>query len=231
LRERIAVIVVNIGNDWDDLLKEEFQKDYYLSLREFLKSEYRTYRIYPKMHDIFNALKFTSFGDAKAIILGQDPYINENQAHGLAFSVSPGQAPPPSLVNIFKEIASDAGGYLPNNGYLKKWTQQGVMLLNAVLTVRAGKSKSHANKGWEIFTNRIIEILNEKDKPLVFLLWGRDAAQKESLVTNPAHKILKAAHPSPLARGAFFGCRHFSKTNEFLIKKYNTSIDWQIENI
>ena len=223
--------MVNIGNDWDDALKDEFQKDYYLSLREFLKSEYRTYKIYPKMQDIFNALKFTSLKDAKVIIIGQDPYINENQAHGLAFSVAPGRAAPPSLVNIFKEIAADTGGYLPNNGYLKKWTNQGVMLLNTVLTVRAGKSKSHANKGWEVLTNRVIEILNEKTEPLVFLLWGRDAALKEKLVTNPAHKILKAAHPSPLAGGAFFGNRHFSKTNEFLMKNYNTLIDWQIENL
>jgi uracil-DNA glycosylase len=223
--------MVNIGNDWDDLLKDEFKKDYYLNLREFLKVEYRTYRIYPRMSDIFNALKFTSYRDAKAIIIGQDPYINENQAHGLAFSVNPGQPAPPSLVNIFKEIVDDVGGYVPNNGYMKKWTEQGVMLLNTVLTVRAGKSKSHANKGWEILTNRVIEILNEKERPLVFLLWGRDAALKETLVTNPTHKILKAAHPSPLARGAFSGCGHFSKTNEFLTRKYNAAIDWQIENI
>jgi uracil-DNA glycosylase len=183
------------------------------------------------MNDIFNALKFTSYNDAKVVIIGQDPYINENQAHGLAFSVNPGQPVPPSLVNIFKEIAADVGGYVPNNGYLKKWTEQGVMLLNTTLTVRAGKSKSHSNKGWEILTNRIIEILNEKENPLVFLLWGRDAAQKEKLATNPAHKVLKATHPSPLAGGAFFGCRHFSKTNEFLSKRRDATIDWQIENI
>lgn len=221
--------MINIGNDWDELLKEEFTKDYYLKLRDFLKEEYQTKVIYPHMNDIFNALKFTSYENTKVVILGQDPYINEGQAHGLSFSVKPKALIPPSLRNVYKELNSDLGLYIPNNGYLVKWASQGVLLLNNVLTVEAKKSKSHANKGWELFTQKVISILNKKDKPIVFLLWGKDAQSKAKIITN--HKILKAAHPSPLALNAFLGNKHFSQTNEFLKQHYNTVIDWQIENI
>lgn len=224
--------MVNIGNDWDNLLKEEFDKDYYLKIREILKSEYSKKTIYPDMYDIFNALKFTSYKDTKVVILGQDPYHGEGQAHGLSFSVKPGIKIPPSLVNMYKELKDDIDGfYIPNNGFLKKWADEGVLLLNATLTVVKDNANSHSKIGWSIFTDRIIELLNEREKPVVFILWGNNAKCKEALITNKRHLVLKAAHPSPLsAYNGFFGCKHFSKTNEFL-SQFNERIDWQIENI
>ena len=221
-----------LKNDWNELLKDEFSKDYYLSLREFLKNEYTTKIIYPDKYDIFNALHYTSYKDVKVVILGQDPYHGPNQAHGLSFSVSPGVKIPPSLLNIYKELNSDLGCYIPNNGYLKKWADQGVLLLNTSLTVRAGEANSHKNKGWEIFTDKIISLINEKTDPVVFLLWGNNAINKKKLITNKQHLILSSAQPSPLsaARG-FFGSKPFSKINKFLVSVNKAPIDWQIENI
>ena len=222
--------MVNIGNEWDEILKGEFEKEYYLNLREFLKREYFTYQIYPNMYDIFNALKYTSYSDVKAVIIGQDPYHGQGQAHGLCFSVQKGVAVPPSLQNIYKEIYSDLGIPPANHGYLKKWADGGVLMMNAVLTVREGQANSHKGKGWEIFTDRVIELLNQREKPIVFLLWGGNAKQKMRLITNPNHLILQAAHPSPLsAFNGFFGCRHFSKANEFLINHGMEPIDWRID--
>ena len=222
--------MVSIGNEWDDILKGEFEKEYYLNLREFLKKEYFTYHIFPNMYDIFNALKYTSYSDVKAVIIGQDPYHGQGQAHGLCFSVQKGVAVPPSLQNIYKEIYSDLGIPPANHGYLKKWADNGVLMMNAVLTVREGQANSHKGKGWEIFTDRVIELLNEREKPIVFLLWGGNAKQKMRLITNPNHLILQAAHPSPLsAFNGFFGCRHFSKANEFLVNHGMEPIDWRID--
>jgi len=224
--------MVQLGNDWDDILKDEFEKEYYLKLREFLKYEYSHYKIHPDMYDIFNALKWTSFKDTKVVILGQDPYHGENQAHGLAFSVQKGVDIPPSLLNMYKELKNELGLYIPNNGYLEKWAKQGVMLLNASLTVRDGLANSHRNKGWEIFTTRIIELLNQKEEPVIFLLWGNNAREKKSIITNQKHKILETVHPSPLsASRGFFGCGHFSMTNKYLQEFGKEPIDWQIENI
>lgn len=224
--------MVNIGNDWDTLLAGEFEKPYYKQLRAFLVSEYRSRRIYPDMYSIFNALKLTSYKDVRVVILGQDPYHGENQAHGLAFSVQKGIATPKSLMNIYKELHDDCGCYIPNNGYLKKWADQGVLLLNTSLTVRAGEANSHKDKGWEIFTDKIIELLNEREDGIVFLLWGSNAKSKESLITAAQHRVLSAPHPSPLsASRGFFGCRHFSRTNELLAGMGKEPIDWQIENI
>ena len=221
-----------LKNDWNELLKDEFSKDYYLSLREFLKNEYTTKIIYPDKYDIFNALHYTSYKDLKVVILGQDPYHGPNQAHGLSFSVSPGVKIPPSLLNIYKELNSDLGCYIPNNGYLKKWADQGVLLLNTSLTVRAGEANSHKNKGWEIFTDKIISLINEKTDPVVFLLWGNNAINKKKLITNKQHLILSSAHPSPLsASRGFFGSKPFSKINKFLVSVNKAPIDWQIENI
>ena len=221
-----------LKNDWNELLKDEFSKDYYLSLREFLKNEYTTKIIYPDKYDIFNALHYTSYKDVKVVILGQDPYHGPNQAHGLSFSVSPGVKIPPSLLNIYKELNSDLGCYIPNNGYLKKWADQGVLLLNTSLTVRAGEANSHKNKGWEIFTDKIISLINEKTDPFVFLLWGNNAINKKKLITNKQHLILSSTHPSPLsASRGFFGSKPFSKINKFLISVNKAPIDWQIENI
>ena len=222
--------MVNIGNEWDELLKDEFTKEYYLKLREFLKAEYGSRRIYPNMYDIFNSLKFTSYSDVKAVIIGQDPYHGAGQAHGLCFSVQKGTARPPSLQNIYKEIYSDLGIPPANHGYLKKWADSGVLLMNTVLTVREGQANSHRGMGWEIFTDRVIELLNQRDKPIVFLLWGGNAKQKMRLITNHNHLILQAAHPSPLsAYNGFFGCRHFSKANEFLTANGMTPIDWRVD--
>lgn len=222
--------MVNIGNEWDEILKGEFEKEYYLNLREFLKREYFTYHIFPNMYDIFNALKYTSYSDVKAVIIGQDPYHGAGQAHGLCFSVQKGVAVPPSLQNIYKEIYEDLGIPPANHGYLKKWADSGVLMMNAVLTVREGQANSHKGKGWEIFTDRVIELLNEREKPIVFLLWGGNAKQKMRLITNPNHLILQAAHPSPLsAFNGFFGCRHFSKANEFLVNHGMEPIDWRID--
>lgn len=221
-----------LKNDWKDLLKEEFSKDYYLSLRNFLINEYKTNTIYPDKYDIFNALHFTAYKDIKVVILGQDPYHGPGQAHGLSFSVNPGVRIPPSLLNIYKELNSDLGCFIPNNGYLKKWADQGVLLLNTALTVRAGEANSHKNKGWEIFTDKIISLINEKDDPVVFLLWGNNAIKKKDLITNKKHLILTSVHPSPLsASRGFFGSKPFSKINEFLISIKKEPIDWQIENI
>ncbi|MBR6253556.1 MAG: uracil-DNA glycosylase [Clostridia bacterium] len=224
--------MVKFNNSWDDILKEEFEKDYYKNIREFLKYEYSHYKIYPNMNNIFDSLKYASYENIKVVIIGQDPYHEEGQAHGLSFSVQPGIAIPPSLQNIYKELHDDLGCYVPNNGYLVKWAKQGVLLLNNVLTVRAHQANSHKDKGWEEFTDSIIKILNKREKPIVFMFWGACAKTKEALVTNPNHLILKAVHPSPLsAYRGFFGCKHFSKANEFLKSHGEEPIDWQIENI
>ena len=224
--------MVNIGNDWDMILRGEFEKEYYKKLRIFLKSEYKNHIIHPSMHDIFNALKFTSFSDTKAVIIGQDPYHGENQAHGLAFSVQKSVPIPPSLLNMYKELQQELGCYIPNNGFLEKWAKQGVLLLNAALTVRDGMANSHRGKGWEIFTDCVIEKLNTRTEPVIFLLWGNNAKEKARLITNPHHHILTTVHPSPLsASRGFFGCGHFAKTNELLMEMGREPIDWQIENI
>lgn len=221
-----------LKNDWKNYLESEFKKNYYIKLRKFLVSEYNSKVIYPNMYDIFNALHYTPYSKVKVIILGQDPYHGQNQAHGLSFSVNPGIKTPPSLINMYKELNTDLGCYVPNNGYLKKWSDQGVLLLNTVLTVRAGEANSHKNKGWEEFTTKIIQVLNEKESPIVFILWGNNAISKSSLITNKKHLIIKSAHPSPLsASRGFFGSKPFSKTNNFLISTNQTPIDWQIENI
>lgn len=224
--------MVNIGNDWDEILKEEFQKEYYEKIREFLKGAYSHKKIFPNMHDIFNALKYTGYHDTKVVLLGQDPYHGDGQAHGLSFSVKPGIPAPPSLQNIYRELQTDLGLRIPNNGYLKKWAEQGVLLLNASLTVEAYRANSHQDIGWQILTDEIIRKLNEREEPVIFLLWGGNAKRKEGLITNPRHYILKAAHPSPLsAYNGFFGCKHFSKTNEILRSLHREPIDWQIEDI
>lgn len=221
--------MVSIGNEWDELLADEWEKDYYKKLRCILAKEYREQTIYPNMHDIFNALKYTSYNDAKVVILGQDPYHGPNQAHGLSFSVKAPTPPPPSLQNIFEEQKNDLGVPIPSHGDLTVWAKQGVLLLNTVLTVRQGSPNSHAGIGWQTLTDRIIELLNERQKPLVFLLWGANAAKKQPLLTSKQHLILKAPHPSPLsAYRGFFGCRHFSKTNDFLIQTGQTPIDWRL---
>lgn len=222
--------MVNIGNEWDALLAEEFQKDYYKELRQFLIAEYNTHNIFPPMNDIFNALRYTSYGDVKAVILGQDPYHGMGQAHGLCFSVKKGTPPPPSLVNIFKEINAELGLPIPPHGELTKWAENGVLMLNTALTVREGAANSHRGHGWEILTDRIIELLNERNTPIVFLLWGGNARAKKKLITNPAHLVLECAHPSPLsAYNGFFGCGHFVKANEFLQQNGIPPIDWRIE--
>jgi len=222
--------LVTIGNEWDNIIGNEFSKPYYKKLREFLKSEYKNRKIYPNMYDIYNALKYTSYNDVKAVIIGQDPYHGEGQAHGLCFSVKKGIAPPPSLVNIFKELKSDLGIDIASHGELTSWAQNGVLLLNTVLTVREASPNSHKNLGWETFTDAVISALNERNTPTVFILWGANAKAKATLLTNPIHKILTAAHPSPLsAYNGFFGCKHFSKTNDFLIQNGISPIDWKIK--
>ena len=223
--------MVNFGNEWDEILKDEFVKDYYLQLRKTLIQEYRTQRIFPGMYDIYNAMKLTSYSDVRCVIIGQDPYHGEGQAHGLSFSVKKGIAPPPSLVNIFKEIRDDVGvDNLGKHGELTKWAQEGVLLLNSVLTVRANQARSHHGIGWEQFTTDVIRVLNEREKPMVFMLWGGDAKQKAQFITNPNHLILRAAHPSPLsAYNGFFGCRHFSQANQFLNDRGLGVIDWSID--
>ena len=221
--------MVNIGNDWDEVLKGEFDKEYYQQLRKFLISEYKSRAIYPSMYDIFNALKYTPYSEVKAVILGQDPYHEPGQAHGLCFSVQKGVQQPPSLVNIFKELKSDLDIDPPAHGCLEDWAKRGVMLLNTVLTVRRGQANSHKGKGWEIFTDRVIELLNSREKPMVFILWGANAKAKRALITNPAHLILTGAHPSPLsAYNGFWGGRYFSRTNEFLLNNGEEPIDWKI---
>ncbi|MBQ6815973.1 MAG: uracil-DNA glycosylase [Clostridia bacterium] len=223
--------MVNIGNDWDIILKDEWQKPYYLKLRDFLKNEYKNRTIYPNMNDIFNALKYTSFNDTKVCIIGQDPYHGFGQAHGLCFSVKSGVKLPPSLKNIFKELESDIEGFKApvNSGELTGWAKQGVLLLNNVLTVREANPNSHKGMGWEIFTDRIILELNKKDTPVVFLLWGNNAISKAKIIDNPIHTKLTSVHPSPLsAYGGFFGCKHFSKTNQILTNAGIKPINWQL---
>ena len=221
--------MVQFLNDWDEILKDEFEKPYYKELRAFLKAEYSTRRIYPDMHDIFNSLKCSSFKDTRVVIIGQDPYHGAGQAHGMCFSVKRGVEPPPSLKNIFKELESDVGFKIPDHGELTDWAKQGVLLLNTVLTVREATPNSHKGKGWENFTDRVISELNKKDTPVVFLLWGANAKAKARIIDNPLHVKLETVHPSPLsAYGGFFGCKHFSKTNEILIASGQKPIDWQI---
>lgn len=219
--------MVRLNNDWDDILKDEFRSDYYLKLREFLKSEYFSRRIYPPMDDIFNALRYTSYKDTRVVILGQDPYHGAGQAHGLCFSVKKGVPPPPSLKNIFKELKDEYGIAEPETGELTGWARQGVLLLNTTLTVREAAPQSHKGQGWEIFTDKLISILNKKDMPVVFMLWGGNARSKKALITNNNHLILECAHPSPLsAYAGFFGCKHFIKANDFLIQNGLTPIAW-----
>ena len=224
--------MVNFGNDWDEVLKGEFEKEYYLKLRTFLKNEYSTKTVYPSMYDIFNALKWTPYAQTKVVILGQDPYHGVNQAHGLAFSVKKGVAIPPSLVNIYKELNRSLGCYIPNNGYLEKWARQGVLLLNASLTVVKDSANSHSTIGWEIFTDDVIRFLNDRDDPVIFLLWGSFAAKKAYFIDQKKHYVLTTSHPSPLsAHRGFLGCNHFKKANEILVQNGKEPIDWQIENI
>ena len=223
---------VKFKNDWADLLQPEFEKEYYKKLRGFLVNEYKTQTIYPEMNAIFNAFHLTAYKDVRVVIIGQDPYHGPGQAHGLCFSVKPGVKTPPSLVNIYKELQTDVNCYIPNNGYLIKWAKQGIMMLNTVLTVRAGQAHSHKKMGWEQFTDHVIGLLNQREEPIVFLLWGSPAQKKSALITGTHHYILKAPHPSPLsAHRGFFGSKHFSKTNNILIKDGFSPIDWQIENI
>ncbi len=221
--------MITFHNEWDALLKDEFEKDYYRQLRQFLKQEYATQTVYPDMYHIFNALQSTSYSDVKAVILGQDPYHGPNQAHGLCFSVQDGIQPPPSLQNIFKELHADLGVSIPSGGNLTPWTKEGVLLLNTVLTVRQGMPNSHARRGWETFTDRIITLLDSRDTPMVFLLWGANAGAKSALLHNPRHLVLKTVHPSPLsAHRGWFGCKHFSKTNHFLEKNGIDPINWSL---
>lgn len=223
---------VFIGNDWDQLLASEWEKTYYQNLRKELIKEYKNYKVYPDMYDIFNALKSVSYEDCKILILGQDPYHGKGQAHGYAFSVKKGVKTPPSLINIYKEMHEDIGTYIPDNGYLKKWADQGVLLLNSSLTVRAGEPNSHEKLGWEMLTDKIIKLLNDRQKPIVFILWGRNAQSKEAFITNPKHLIIKSSHPSPFsAYRGFFGSKPFSQANKFLKSTGQEPIDWQIENL
>ncbi len=219
--------MVQLGNDWDGLLRDQWQEEYYLALRSFLKEQYATRRIYPPMHDIFNALRYTSFAETKLVILGQDPYHGAGQAHGLCFSVREGVPMPPSLQNIFKELQSDLGVPIPQSGELTRWAKQGVLLLNTTLTVPEGQPMGHKGRGWEILTDRIISLLNEKKTPVVFLLWGAHAQKKAELITNPMHRKLKTVHPSPLsASRGFFGCKHFSRANAILRESGQEPIEW-----
>lgn len=219
-------------NDWADILATELQAEYYTKLRAFLVQEYKTKTIYPGMYDIFNALHYTPYGKVKVVILGQDPYHGPRQAHGLSFSVQPGVEPPPSLVNIFKELQEDLGCTTPRHGCLKSWADEGVLLLNAVLTVRERQANSHQGKGWEQFTSRVISLLNEREQPLCFILWGRPAQQKKVLITNPRHLVIESPHPSPLSafRG-FFGSRPFSRVNDFLTRTGQAPINWQLPDL
>lgn len=220
--------MVNIGNDWDTVLADEFEKDYYKKLREFLIKEYRNGTVYPDMYSIFNAFKATAYSDVKAVILGQDPYHEPGQAHGMAFSVMENTKIPPSLVNIYKELKDDLGIEPATHGYLMNWAKQGVLLLNTALTVRAHQANSHKNKGWEVFTDHVIEVLSKREKPMVFILWGNNAKSKQKLIDSH-HLVLTGAHPSPLsAYNGFYGGQYFSKTNDFLEKNGQKPIDWKL---
>lgn len=221
-----------LQNDWAPLLEKEFEEPYYQQLRSFLKEEYATKTIYPPKDDIFNALHFTPYKNVKVVILGQDPYHGPNQAHGLSFSVQPGNTPPPSLRNIYKELQSDLGCPIPKHGFLKQWADEGVLLLNTVLTVQEGKAHSHRGKGWETFTDRIIQLISEREKPAVFLLWGKPAQSKKTLIDEQKHVIIQSPHPSPLsASRGFFGSRPFSKANEALLKIGEEPVNWCIKDL
>lgn len=223
---------MGIDNDWLPYLNEEFKKPYYKKLYEFVKEEYATKVIFPPSDELFSALHETPLSNVKVLLLGQDPYHEPGQAHGMSFSVKPGVKTPPSLQNMYKELKDELGLYIPDNGYLVKWAKQGVLLLNTVLTVRSGAANSHKGKGWEEFTDAIIKAVNEQDRPVVYFLWGSNARAKKTLVTNPKHLVLECVHPSPLsAYNGFFGCGHFKKANEFLVANGVEPIDWQIENI
>ena len=226
----IRLNIQSLKNDWATLLKEEFEKPYFLKLQNFLSEEYNQHTVYPDKDSIFNALHYTSFKDVKVVILGQDPYHGENQAHGLSFSVKPEVTIPPSLRNIFKELHNDVGSEIPNHGYLIKWAEEGVLLLNNVLTVRRGEAHSHQGIGWEIFTNRIIELLNDKDTAIVYILWGAAAQKKKSIINTEKHYIIESPHPSPLsAYRGFFGSRPFSNTNQLLRELGHSGIDWDLD--
>ena len=223
--------MATVAQDWTELLKTEFAKPYYRTLSAFVREEYARGTVYPPKEQIFEALRFTSKEDVRVVILGQDPYHEVNQAHGLSFSVLPGTEIPPSLANIYEELHRELGCYIPDNGCLVKWAKQGVLLLNTVLTVRAHQANSHRDRGWETFTDAVITELNREDRPIVFMLWGRPAQSKMSMLSNPKHRILTAPHPSPLsAYRGFFGCGHFKEANEFLTAHGEAPIDWQIEN-
>ncbi len=224
--------MIHFGNSWDGILADEFGKDYYLKLREFLKSEYSRYEIYPPMYDIYNAFKTTDYNDVKVVILGQDPYHEPNQAHGMAFSVRPGVPTPPSLQNMYKELQDSLGCFIPDNGYLVKWAEQGVLLLNTTLTVRRANANSHSQAGWQTFTDNVIRKLSDRAEPIIFMLWGSNARRKTEMIDSSRHFILEAPHPSPLsAYRGFFGCNHFVKANDILTRLGKSPIDWQIENI
>lgn len=219
-----------IGNNWDILLEDEYKKEYFVNLIDFLKKEYKEKTIYPKQNEIFNAFRYTSYDDVKVVIIGQDPYHGPKQAEGLSFSVSNDVLKPPSLQNIFKELQSDLGIPFPEHNSLIPWAREGVLLLNAVLTVEEHKPASHSKIGWEMFTDHVIEILNKREKPIVFILWGAFARSKKALITNPNHYIIESAHPSPFsARNGFFGSKPFSKTNKFLRENNIKEIDWKVE--
>lgn len=223
---------IHFNNDWENPIQQELKEDYYLKLRQFLITEYKSRVVYPPMGDIFNAFHFTSLTGTKVCIIGQDPYHGPNQAHGLSFSVKPGVVIPPSLLNIYKELETDLGYPIPNHGCLTSWAEQGVLLLNAVLTVRGGEAGSHRNVGWETFTSRIIETLNQREEPVIFILWGRDAQNKKALITNSRHPIIASPHPSPLsAHRGFFGSRPFSKANALLVARGIEPINWEIKNL
>jgi uracil-DNA glycosylase len=225
-------MAVILKNDWQEYLGAEFEQEYYLRLRQFLIREYKVNTVYPDMHDIFNAVRFTPYNRVKAVILGQDPYHEPGQAHGLSFSVKPGVPPPPSLQNIFQELQSDLGYPPPNHGCLAAWAEQGVLLLNAALTVIRGRANSHQKAGWQIFTDRVISALNERKEPIVFILWGKNARAKKSLVTNSRHAIVESAHPSPLSASyGFFGSKPFSRANDLLAAWGREPIDWRIPNL
>ena len=220
-----------INNDWKEILEEEFKKEYFLKLKEILEEEYKNYTVYPPKKDILNAFLLTPYSEVKVVLLGQDPYHQRGQAHGLAFSVNYGIKTPPSLVNMYKELQDDLGLYIPNNGFLEKWAKQGVLLLNTTLTVRDSQANSHSGIGWQTFTDNVIKSLNEREKPIIFILWGNNAKSKEKFIDTNKHYILKGVHPSPLsANKGFFGCKHFSEANRILKNLGEKEIDWQIEN-